>query len=144
MKTAFLFPGQGAQAVGMGKDIYEKYEEAKEIYDKVEEITGINIKEICFNGPEEELIKTENAQVAILTTSIAILKVLEKYGIKADIAVGLSLGEYAALIYGVYISFEEGIKQKKYVKKYKNKENSSYQQITTVVYKQQYQEQLKL
>ena len=110
MKTAFLFPGQGAQAVGMGKDIYEKYEEAKEIYDKVEEITGINIKEICFNGPEEELIKTENAQVAILTTSIAILKVLEKYGIKADIAVGLSLGEYAALIYGGYISFEEGIK----------------------------------
>ena len=64
MKTAFLFPGQGAQAVGMGKDIYEKYPEAKEIFDKVEEISGINVKKICFNGPEEELMKTENTQIA--------------------------------------------------------------------------------
>lgn len=110
MKTAFLFPGQGAQAVGMGKDIYEKYPEAKEIFDKVEEISGINVKKICFNGPEEELMKTENTQIAILTTSLEMLKVLENRGIKADVAVGLSLGEYAALIYGGYISFEDGIK----------------------------------
>ena len=73
MKTAFLFPGQGAQAVGMGKDIYEKYIEAREIYNRVEELTGKDIKRICFEGPEEELIKTENAQLAILTTSLAIL-----------------------------------------------------------------------
>lgn len=110
MKTAFLFPGQGAQAVGMGKDIYEKYEEAREIYNKAEEITGIDVKKICFEGPEEELMKTENTQIAILVTSLAILKILETKGIKAEIAVGLSLGEYAALIYGGYITLEEGIK----------------------------------
>ena len=110
MKTAFLFPGQGAQAVGMGKDIYEKYEEARKIYDEAEKISGINVKEICFNGPEEELTKTENTQIAILTTSLAILKILETKGIKAEVAVGLSLGEYAALIYGGYITFEDGIK----------------------------------
>lgn len=110
MKTAFLFPGQGTQTVGMGKDIYEKYEEAREIFNKVEEITGINIKEICFNGPEEELMKTENTQIAILTTSLAMLKILDKQGIKAEMAVGLSLGEYTALIYGGYLTIEEGIK----------------------------------
>ena len=110
MKTAFLFPGQGAQEVGMGKDIYEKYEEARKIYDEAEKISGINVKEICFNGPEEELTKTENTQIAILTTSLAILKILETKGIKAEVAVGLSLGEYAALIYGGYITFEDGIK----------------------------------
>lgn len=110
MKTAFLFPGQGAQVVGMGKDIYEKYVEAREIYNKVEELTGKDIKRICFEGPEEELIKTENAQLAILTTSLAILQVLENNGIRADIAVGLSLGEYTALIYGGYLSVEDGIK----------------------------------
>ena len=110
MKTAFLFPGQGAQAVGMGKDIYEKYEEARKIYEEAEKISGINVKEICFNGPEEELMKTENTQIAILTTSLAILKVLEMKEVKAEVAVGLSLGEYAALIYGGYITFEDGIK----------------------------------
>ncbi len=110
MKTAFLFPGQGAQTVGMGKDIYEKYKEARDIYEKASEVSGIDIKKLCFDGPEEILMKTENTQIAILTTSIAILKVIENKGIKADIAVGLSLGEYVALIYGGYISFEDGIK----------------------------------
>lgn len=110
MKTAFLFPGQGAQVLGMGKDIYEQYQEAKEIYIKAEKISGIDIRKICFYGPEEELMKTENTQIAILTTSLAILKVLECNGIKADIAVGLSLGEYVSLIYGGYMSFEDGIK----------------------------------
>ena len=110
MKRAFLFPGQGSQIVGMGKDIYEKYEEARKIYEKASEISNIDIKKICFEGPEEELNKTENTQIAILTTSLAILEVLKSKNINADIAVGLSLGEYGALIYSGIISFEDGIK----------------------------------
>ena len=109
MKRAFLFPGQGAQVVGMGKDIYEKYEEARKVYDKACEISGINIKKLCFEGPEEELNKTENTQIAILVTSLAILEVLKSKGITAKIACGLSLGEYTALIYAGIISFEDGI-----------------------------------
>lgn len=109
-KRAFLFPGQGAQIVGMGKDIYEKYEEARKIYDKASKISDIDIKKLCFEGPEEELTKTENTQIAILTTSLAILEVLKKYNIHAQIATGLSLGEYTALIYAGIISFEDGIK----------------------------------
>ena len=110
MKRAFLFPGQGAQFVGMGKDVYEKYEEAKKIYDKATEISGIDVRKICFEGPEEILNETENTQIAILTTSLAILEVLKNKGITADIATGLSLGEYGALIYSGIISFEDGIK----------------------------------
>ena len=110
MKRAFLFPGQGAQTVGMGKDIYEKYEEARKIYNKVEEVSGIDVKKLCFEGPEEKLNETENTQIAILTTSLAMLEVLKERGIDAEIAVGLSLGEYAALIYSGIISFEDGIK----------------------------------
>ncbi len=110
MKRAFLFPGQGSQTVGMGKDIYEKYEEAKKVYDEASKISGIDIKKLCFEGPEEELNKTENTQIAILTTSLAILEVLKSKGIEAEIACGLSLGEYCALIYSGIISFEDGIK----------------------------------
>lgn len=110
MKRAFLFPGQGAQMVGMGKDIYEKYEEARKIYDKACEISGIDIKSICFDGPEDVLNKTENTQIAILTTSLAMLEVLKSNGIHAEIATGLSLGEYGALIYAGIISFEDGIR----------------------------------
>lgn len=110
MKRAFLFPGQGAQCVGMGKDIYDAYDEAKEIYKKAEEISGMDIKTLCFEGPEEELMKTENTQIAILTTSLAMLAVLKKHGIEADMTAGLSLGEYTALIYGGYLTLEDGIK----------------------------------
>ena len=110
MKRAFLFPGQGAQFVGMGKDIYDNYEEARKIYDKVSEISGIDVKKLCFEGPEDILNKTENTQIAILTTSLAILEVLKNNNIEADIAVGLSLGEYGALIYSGIIDFEDGIK----------------------------------
>lgn len=110
MKRAFLFPGQGAQFVGMGKDIYEKYDEARKIYDKASEISGIDVKKICFEGPEDILNQTKNTQIAILTTSLAILEVLKSKGITADISTGLSLGEYGALIYSGIISFEDGIK----------------------------------
>lgn len=110
MKRAFLFPGQGAQTVGMGKDIYEKYEEARKVYDEASKISGMDLKKLCFEGPEEELNKTENTQIAILVTSLAMVEVLKSRGIEAQISCGLSLGEYTALIYSGIISFEDGIK----------------------------------
>lgn len=110
MKRAFLFPGQGAQIVGMGKDVYEKYEEARKVFDEASNISGIDIKKLCFEGPEDELNKTENTQIAIMVTSLAILEVLKSKKIDAKIACGLSLGEYTALVYADIISFEDGIK----------------------------------
>lgn len=110
MKIAFMFPGQGAQSVGMGKDLYEEYEEVKNIYKIASEISGKDIAKISFNSTIEELSKTENTQLAIATMSLGILKLLEKNNIKPEITVGLSLGEYPALISGGYLSFEDGIK----------------------------------
>lgn len=110
MKIGFLFPGQGSQVVGMGKDLYEKYEEARSIYDIVKKITGIDVAKISFEGNEDELNQTKNTQICILTMSLAILKLLEKENIKAEMSSGLSLGEYSALIYSKGITFEEGVK----------------------------------
>ena len=94
----------------MGKDLYEKYEEVKNVYDEVKKITGIDIKKISFEGPEELLNKTQNTQLAILTESLAILKVLKNKNIKAKMSSGLSLGEYTALIEDEIFDFETGIK----------------------------------
>lgn len=110
MKIGFLFPGQGAQSLGMGKDIYEEYDIAKKIYKEVERLTGIDIAKISFEGPEEILNETKYTQLAILTMSLAILEILKKENIIADISAGLSLGEYSALISSNVISFEEGVK----------------------------------
>ena len=110
MKISFLFPGQGTQTIGMGKDLYNKYKEVKDIYSKVEKITGIDIKEISFNGPEEKLNETQNTQLAVLTESLAILEILKKNNINADMSAGLSLGEYTALIEDNIFSFEDGVK----------------------------------
>ncbi|MCI8411730.1 MAG: ACP S-malonyltransferase [Clostridia bacterium] len=110
MKIGFLFPGQGSQTIGMGKDIYENYEVAKNVYERVKNITNIDIAKLSFEGPEESLNQTKYTQLAILTMSLAIIEILNKNNIKADIAAGLSLGEYSALIYSKAISFEEGIK----------------------------------
>lgn len=126
MKIAFLFPGQGAQKIGMGKDLYENYEEVRNIYQKVSEISQIDIAKLCFEGRKEayngnmyvdtqmqetgfDLDQTENTQLAIATMSLAILEICKKEQIEADILAGLSLGEYPALIHGEYLSFEEGI-----------------------------------
>lgn len=110
MKIAFIFPGQGSQYVGMGKDLYENYEEVKKVYEKANEILGIDVKEISFEGPEEELNQTKNTQIAILMMSLGILEVLKNRNINADVSAGLSLGEYTSLIYSNYLSFENGIK----------------------------------
>ena len=110
MKIGFLFPGQGSQCIGMGKDIYDKYEIVKKVYDKVKELTGIDIVKLSFEGPEEILNETKNTQLAILTMSLAILEVLKEHHINADMSAGLSLGEYAALINGGVLSFDEGVK----------------------------------
>ena len=110
MKIAFMFPGQGAQSVGMGQDLYEKYEEVRNIYGIASEISGKDIAQISFNSTIEELSKTENTQLAIATMSLGILKILEKNNIKPEITVGLSLGEYPALISGGYLNVEDGIK----------------------------------
>ena len=96
-KIAFVFPGQGAQKVGMGKEFYETSPIAKEIFDKASEAVELDLKALCFEENDDINI-TEYTQVALLTTSVAIMEVLKDRGIKADVAAGLSLGEYCALV----------------------------------------------
>jgi len=108
-KTAFLFPGQGVQTIGMAKELCDNIPECKELLDRSEEILDMPITKMMFEGPEELLTATENAQPTILVASLIALKALEINNIKADYAAGLSLGEYAALIYGGALSLEEGL-----------------------------------
>ncbi len=113
MKTAFLFPGQGAQVVGMGADIAHLFPAAAEIFKKANEIIGFDLSGMCFEGPAEELSSTTISQPAIFTTSAAILEVLKTEpstsGILPDVTAGLSLGEYTALYAAGVISFEAGV-----------------------------------
>jgi len=113
MKTAFLFPGQGAQFVGMGKDVAEQFPQAKTIFDRANEVAGFDLSKICFEGPAEQLNATTMSQPAIFTVSAAILEVLRTNpataNIKPDVTAGLSLGEYSALYAAGAMSFEDGL-----------------------------------
>lgn len=110
-KIAFIFPGQGSQSIGMGKDLYENFEAAKVVFDKANEILGKNITKICFEGPDEDLKQTINTQPAILTTSIAALEALKsKLSIKPDFVAGHSLGEYGALYESGVLTLENALK----------------------------------
>jgi [acyl-carrier-protein] S-malonyltransferase len=114
MKTAFLFPGQGAQFVGMGKDIAEGFPAAKAIFDEANQILGSDIAKICFEGPVETLNTTTISQPAIFMVSAAILKIFrtgeKTKNITAEVTAGLSMGEYTALYAAGLISFEDGLK----------------------------------
>lgn len=105
-KTAFLFPGQGAQYTGMGKEFYDTYETARKVFDLASKATGLDIAELCFTE-NDKLNITEYTQIAMLTCETAILKVLEEQGIKADVCAGLSLGEYGALAAAKVMELED-------------------------------------
>lgn len=109
--NAFIFPGQGAQHAGMGKELADNFPVAKHIFEEANDALGFDLATLCFNGPDEELKLTTVTQPAILTTSIAALKVLEQEtGLKADYAAGHSLGEYSALVCAKAISFADAVR----------------------------------
>ena len=108
-KIAFVFPGQGAQHLGMGKEFVENFKEAKQVFAQASQALGYDMEAMCFHGSEEILKKTENTQPAILTASIAALEVLKSKGIRAEGFAGLSLGEYSALVAANTLNFQEAV-----------------------------------
>lgn len=110
-RMAFMFPGQGSQKVGMGRDFAERYPELVEKYFKpADEILGYGLTDLCFNGPEEQLRSTDNTQPAIFLVSMAVLDVLRQKGLAPEAAVGHSLGEYSALVCAGVLRFEDALR----------------------------------
>ncbi len=109
MKPAFIFPGQGAQKVGMGKELYDNFIEVRDIFDTACEVLGYDIKSLIFEGPKEELNKTFKTQPALIVVSISILQLLTKNGLYPSLAAGHSLGEYSALVAAGVLDFKDAL-----------------------------------
>lgn len=109
-KTAFVFPGQGAQVVGMGKDAYEGHAVARERFDQADQALGFPLTELIFRGPEHELKQTSNTQPALLATSIALYEAFKSQGLEPDYVAGHSLGEYSALVVAGVLEYEAALK----------------------------------
>ena len=107
---AFLFPGQGSQAVGMGKELADRYPTARQTFEEAGEVLGYKVSQVCFEGPEEKLRLTEITQPAILTASVAAFRVLQERGLKPDFVAGHSLGEYSAHVAAGTISFADAVR----------------------------------
>lgn len=108
-KLAFVFPGQGAQKVGMGKDFYDNYDVAKKMFKEADEALGYSIMKMCFEGPEEDLKLTANTQPAILTISCIANEILKENGVQPEITGGHSLGEYSALVAAGVLNFQDAV-----------------------------------
>jgi [acyl-carrier-protein] S-malonyltransferase len=110
MKTAFVFPGQGSQYVGMGKSLAEKFAAARAIFNQADRALGFSLTQLCWEGPAETLQLTENMQPALVTVSVAAWKVLEEQGVRADYVAGHSLGEYSALVAAKSLDFADAVR----------------------------------
>tara|TARA_B110000467_G_scaffold145616_1_gene149269 strand:- start:51 stop:986 length:936 start_codon:yes stop_codon:yes gene_type:complete len=110
VKIAFVFPGQGSQFIGMGKDFYDHVPDAKELFDEAVDVLGYNLVNICFNGPDETLRLTENTQPALLIHSTMALKILRENGINSVLAAGHSLGEFSALVAAGALKFRDAVR----------------------------------